>query len=76
MSSRNENLDGPARAKAGVLNGLIRSGLDDRAVALTLTEAGFCVDYVVSKNGRRFAAASLKCGEKSIRLIDNVVVAA
>lgn len=72
MSSRNENLDEAGRAKAGLLNTLIRSCLDDGIVTDALAEAGFEVDYVVSKCGRRFAAASLVCGERSVRLIDNV----
>lgn len=73
MSSRNENLDESGRVKAGLLNNLIRSTLDDDAVAKGLAEAGFDVDYVVSRDGRRFAAASLTCGDRVVRLIDNVV---
>ncbi len=76
MSSRNENLDAPGRIKAGLLNSLIRSTLDDEAVATALTEAGFEVDYIVSKAGRRFAAASVDCGDRSVRLIDNVALSA
>ncbi len=72
MSSRNENLDGPGRVKAGLLNNLIRSTLEDDEVARALTEAGFEVDYIVSREGRRFAAASLECGDRVVRLIDNV----
>ncbi|TNF82746.1 MAG: pantoate--beta-alanine ligase [Gammaproteobacteria bacterium] len=72
MSSRNENLDAAGRAKAGILNNLIRSTLDDEAVAAALTEAGFDVDYIVTRDGRRFAAASLDCGDRVVRLIDNV----
>ena len=71
MSSRNENLDAAGRVKAGILNDLIRSPLDDEAVAEALTEAGFEVDYVLSREGRRFAAASLTCGDRVVRLIDN-----
>ncbi|MCB1683626.1 MAG: pantoate--beta-alanine ligase [Pseudomonadales bacterium] len=74
MSSRNELLDAPSRARAGQLNVLIRSDLDDAAVMQTLTAAGFDVDYVVSREGRRFAAASLRSGERVVRLIDNVVL--
>jgi pantoate--beta-alanine ligase len=72
MSSRNENLDEAGRAKAGLLNQLIRSSLDDAQVAQALDEAGFDVDYIVSRHGRRFAAASLECGDRVVRLIDNV----
>jgi len=74
MSSRNENLDPRGRAKAALLNTLIRSQADDDAVIRSLTEAGFDVDYVVRRHGRRFAAASLACGGRTVRLIDNVAV--
>ena len=76
MSSRNENLDEQGRATAGILNTLIRSGLDDGTVAEALTRAGFDVDYIVSREGRRFAAASVACGKRTVRLIDNVAIAA
>ncbi|MGE0626000.1 MAG: pantoate--beta-alanine ligase [Pseudomonadales bacterium] len=74
MSSRNENLDAAGRVKAALLNRLIRSEADDDAVIRALTEAGFTVDYVLSRHGRRFVAASLTCGERTVRLIDNVAV--
>ena len=72
MSSRNENLDECGRATAGLLNTLIRSSLDDDTVTDALAGAGFEVDYIESREGRRFAAASLRCGERTVRLIDNV----
>jgi pantoate--beta-alanine ligase len=75
LSSRNELLDAPARETAGVLNELIRTDLDDAAVAAALTEAGFCVDYIVTKQRRRFAAAALSCEQGNVRLIDNVTLA-
>ncbi len=74
MSSRNENLDEIGRAKAGLLNTLIRSSLDDNTVSEALTGAGFDVDYIVSRDGRRFAAASLDCSGRTVRLIDNVAI--
>ena len=74
MSSRNENLDEAGRARAGLLNTLIRSGLDDVSVARALEESGFGVDYIVSRNDRRFAAATLECEGRSVRLIDNVAL--
>jgi pantoate--beta-alanine ligase len=76
MSSRNENLDEAGRARAGLLNTLIRSGLDDATVARTLEDSGFAVDYIVTRDGRRFAAATLECGDRTVRLIDNVALAA
>ena len=72
MSSRNQNLDTTGRTKAALLNTLIRSSADDSAVARALTAAGFEVDYVVSRHGRRFVAASLECAGRVVRLIDNV----
>ena len=74
MSSRNENLDTAGRARAGLLNQLIRSPCSDEQIADALTEAGFDVDYVVSREGRRFAAASLNCSGRVVRLIDNVAI--
>lgn len=72
MSSRNENLDTAGRVKAAMLNQLIRAPLSDEEVSQALTEAGFDVDYIISREGRRFAAASLTCGDRVVRLIDNV----
>lgn len=74
MSSRNENLDSARREQAGLLNRLIRSLEDDAAVSRALADAGFNVDYVVSRDGRRFAAASVQCRDRSVRLIDNVAI--
>ncbi|MBS04112.1 MAG: pantoate--beta-alanine ligase [Gammaproteobacteria bacterium] len=72
LSSRNLNLSAAGRETAPTLNRLLRSGLDDEAVAGELAAAGFDVDYVVSREGRRFGAASLMNGELAVRLIDNV----
>jgi len=74
LSSRNANLDEAGRATAGQLNSLIRSSLDDQMVADALDRAGFDVDYILSRGGRRFAAASLDCGGRTVRLIDNVAM--
>lgn len=72
LSSRNELLDVRGRATAGVLNQLIRSDLEDSAVASALTRAGFAVDYIVTRHERRFAAGTLTCEQGDVRLIDNV----
>lgn len=72
LSSRNELLDVRGRATAGVLNQLIRSDLEDSAVASALTKAGFAVDYIVTRDERRFAAGTLTCEQGDVRLIDNV----
>lgn len=75
LSSRNELLDVPGRETAGILNKLIRTDLDDAAVSVALTEAGFSVDYIVTKRRRRFAAATISCEQGDVRLIDNVPLA-
>lgn len=72
LSSRNENLDTEGRARAAHLNRLLRSPQPDECVASALASQGFEVDYVVSREGRRFGAASLRCGDRTVRLIDNV----
>lgn len=75
LSSRNELLDVPGRETAGILNKLIRTDLDDAAVSVALSEAGFSVDYIVTKRQRRFAAATISCEQGDVRLIDNVPLA-
>ena len=71
LSSRNLNLDACAREKAPLIHNLISGNSTDDEIARRLEIAGFDVDYVQSRNGRRFAAA--KVGENPVvRLIDNV----
>jgi pantoate--beta-alanine ligase len=70
MSSRNLNLTPEERALAPQLNAVISSELNDRDAALSLKKQGFDVDYLVTIEGRRFAAATLG----TVRLIDNVEV--
>ena len=74
LSSRNALLDCAGRARAARINQLIRSPLPDAAVHEALQQDGFDVDYVLCREGRRFVAASLRCGEQVVRLIDNVAV--
>ncbi len=76
LSSRNENLDADGRVRAALMNQLIRSPLSDECVEQALARRGFDVDYVVSRDDRRFAAATLRCGERAVRLIDNVKASA
>ena len=76
MSSRNEYLDEQGRDSAAKLHALLSSNLADDDVAAELARAGFDVDYVVTRAERRFAAASLRCGNRDVRLIDNVNLAA
>ncbi len=71
LSSRNLNLDACAREKAPLIHNLISGNSTDDEIAGRLAKAGFDVDYVQSRYGRRFAAA--KVGENPVvRLIDNV----
>lgn len=72
LSSRNLNLDAASRKKAPLLHELIMSDADDETVAAELSRAGFRVEYVSSRYGRRFVAARIGEGEHEVRLIDNV----
>jgi len=74
LSSRNVNLDCASRTKAPLIHRLIESDAGDDVVAEELSRAGFEVDYVVSRDGRRFAAARIGTGRHAVRLIDNVEV--
>ena len=75
LSSRNVNLDCEARGKAPLIHELIAGPDDDQTVRRRLTEAGFRVDYVESRDGRRFAAVRVGEGSREVRLIDNVAIA-
>jgi pantoate--beta-alanine ligase len=70
MSSRNLRLTETERDNAPFLHRTLTSAPSAPAAAQALNEAGFDVDYVVDKEGRRFAAAKLG----SVRLIDNVEI--
>ncbi|MCZ6708803.1 MAG: pantoate--beta-alanine ligase [Gammaproteobacteria bacterium] len=72
LSSRNALLDSPGRERAAMMNRVIGKSCSDTAAAAALERAGFAVDYVSTLNGRRFAAATLRCQERKVRLIDNV----
>ena len=72
LSSRNASLNCEARRRAAKLNKLMRSPYPDREVARKMACIGFDVDYVTTTLGRRFVAASLDCGERVVRLIDNI----
>ncbi|XOV87245.1 MAG: pantoate--beta-alanine ligase [Pseudomonadota bacterium] len=72
LSSRNLNLNEADRLLAPLLHRLIDSEESDQQVIEALADAGFRVDYVESRWGRRFAAARLGPTEKEVRLIDNV----
>ena len=72
LSSRNLNLSCEARETAPIIHQLITSDRSDEDIIAALTEAGFKVDYVVSKYDRRFVAARIGDGDREVRLIDNV----
>lgn len=74
MSSRNVRLDATARAQAPELHRALVAGGSDVAAAACLAAAGFDVDYVVTRAGRRYGAARLATAGGSVRLIDNVEV--
>jgi pantoate--beta-alanine ligase len=72
LSSRNALLDEAGRALAPELHRLLASELDDAAVREALTAAGFEVDYVETRFGRRFGAVVVRGAGREVRLIDNV----
>ncbi|MEM7099232.1 MAG: pantoate--beta-alanine ligase [Pseudomonadota bacterium] len=72
MSSRNKLLDARSRRLAGQLNCLLRSHRSDAEVIEQLQALGLTVDYVITRERRRFAAVVVECAEKTVRLIDNV----
>jgi pantoate--beta-alanine ligase len=76
LSSRNTLLDAAGRALAPAFPRLLRSPDDDAVVARRLEQAGFVVDYVETREGRRFGAVVVRGAEREVRLIDNVPVPA
>ena len=72
MSSRNLRLDPAARCRAPIFHRTLCADLDDAAVRERLAAAGFEVDYVETRHGRRFGAVRLATAGGSVRLIDNV----
>ena len=69
-SSRNQRLSAEARKRAPQLYHLLRDSESAEAAELSLESAGFEVEYVCDRDGRRFAAIRLD----GIRLIDNVPI--
>jgi pantoate--beta-alanine ligase len=74
FSSRNLNLDAAGKRLAPKLYALISSGASDAEVRRQLTASGFVVDYIETRQQRRYAAARLGQGPNQVRLIDNVPV--
>jgi pantoate--beta-alanine ligase len=74
LSSRNTRLAPAARQLAPRFPRLLAESADDASIARRLTEEGFTVDYVETRNGRRYGAVVLDCGSHTVRLIDNLRV--
>lgn len=70
MSSRNQRLTVDQRERAPFLYRTLKEAKDCASTVERLTAAGFLVEYVEEKWGRRLAAAQLG----SVRLIDNVEI--
>lgn len=68
LSSRNGRLTDEQKRQAALISDLLQSGLSDDDILKKLAESGFKPEYVVTKWGRRLAAAWLG----DVRLIDNV----
>lgn len=75
LSSRNALLDDSGRRLAPRFHCLLRSPQSDAAVRDGLTRAGFDVDYVETRHGRRFGAVTVHGRDRDVRLIDNVPAA-
>ena len=72
LSSRNVRLDADARARAPRFHRVLATAARDEEAVAQLREAGFDVDYVVTKGRRRFGAIRVATRGGSVRLIDNV----
>jgi pantoate--beta-alanine ligase len=68
LSSRNAHLTAPDRERAATLHRVLTSAATTDDAIDQLTDAGFAVDYVDDRDGRRLAAVRLR----GVRLIDNV----
>ena len=75
LSSRNSRLTPAARRLAPRFSSLLHLNQDDQLVAKTLSAEGFQVDYIHTRNGRRYGAVIMDCGSFTVRLIDNVQLA-
>jgi pantoate--beta-alanine ligase len=70
LSSRNTLLSDAGREKAAALYRALATAAGPAEARKTIEDAGFVVDYVEERWGRRFAAAFLE----GVRLIDNVAL--
>ncbi|MCM2282283.1 MAG: pantoate--beta-alanine ligase [Bdellovibrionaceae bacterium] len=69
LSSRNTRLAPDDRQKARLFPELLQSSLPAGTVRSQLEKAGFQVDYIVDRDGRRYGAVHIG----GVRLIDNVI---
>jgi pantoate--beta-alanine ligase len=76
LSSRNALLEPEGRRLAPWFHRLLRCEAADAEVRRELQQAGFDVDYVETRCGRRFGAVTVRGRERDVRLIDNVRVRA
>ncbi len=74
LSSRNALLESDGRAVAPRFHCLLRAEACDADVHRALERAGFAVDYVETRGGRRFGAVIVHGRERDVRLIDNVAL--
>ncbi len=70
LSSRNRRLSPAGLEKAAVLNQVLNTAKDPAEAMAQLGAAGFEVEYVAERDGRRLVAARLE----GVRLIDNVAM--
>lgn len=68
LSSRNRRLSETGLEKAGVFNQILKNEVTSEVAGAALVEAGFEVEYVADRDGRRLGAVMLE----GVRLIDNV----
>ena len=72
MSSRNQNLSQADRKKSPCFGRILRSARNDDEAVQQLEAAGFDIDYVETRQGRRFGAVLMGTEALPVRLIDNV----
>ena len=73
MSSRNLKLSDADRQRAPFFHSILRNACDDEDAVRQLERAGFDVDYVETRQERRFGAVLLGTESSPVRLIDNVI---
>ena len=72
ISSRNRLLDNESKELASHFNKALYLDETDEAVSNKLKELGFSVNYVETREGRRFGSVTISGNKNEVRLIDNV----